>query len=105
VSPEQAQQELERKRAAVPAAMAHGRRAVAEEALRLIRAEWPVGKHSGEHSIDQWRYDESSGRLVNDAPWAQHVHDGLADRLVPEILQRLQPLYREAVTRYLDEVH
>jgi hypothetical protein len=104
VSPTEAKEQLQRKRDAVPAAMAHGRQVVGEAIVSRLQAEWPRGRGPGPRSGDLWRYDEATGRVVNDSDHAEHVHDGLADKLVAQLQAELHPLYEEAVTRFLDEV-
>lgn len=56
------------------------------EAVVTIRSEWPV--LSGE-SRDGWA--NRDGAIVNDVPYASDVGDGLADRLIPDVLLRLEP--------------
>lgn len=96
---------LEAIRDAVPDAMAEGRRALAQAAVRELKRRWPVGepRRGHKHSRDLWDYDAQRGHLVNPAPHVEYVHGDLAARLVPEVLEKLQPLYAETVTRHLDE--
>lgn len=105
MTPEEALANLEAIRDAVPDAMAEGRRALGQAAVRELKRVWPVGepRKGHKHSRDEWRYDEQEGQLKNDAPHVEFVHDGLVFRLVPEVLARLQPLYRDTVTARLDE--
>lgn len=66
---------------AVPGALQRELQGIAARAVRDIRNRWPVD--SG-YSRDQWEADGAS--LVCDAPYASYVRDGLAFRLVPEVL-------------------
>lgn len=105
MTPEEAIANLEAIRDAVPEAAAAGRRAVGRAAVRELKRVWPVGepRKGHKHSRDEWRYDDPAGKLANDSPHVEHVHDGLAARLVPQVLEDLQPLYDQTVTQYLDE--
>ena len=51
-----------------------------------IRSEWPVD--SGD-SQDGWETDGSS--IVNEVRYAEFVHDGLADDLVPSVIESHDP--------------
>lgn len=101
MSPEEAIADLQAKRDAIPAAMAEGRAALGSAAVARIQAEWPVGDGPGPHSRDAWAHDDTRG-VYNDLPHTPYVHEGLADRLAPQVLSDLQSVYDEAVTAALD---
>lgn len=102
MTPIEALEELKAKREAIPDALAEGRRALGTAAVGSLRRQWPVGGGSGPHSRDAWQYDEARQALVNDLPHTEHVRNRLSDRLVPEILKDLYPVYEKAVIDALD---
>lgn len=79
-------------RDAVPGAVADAIDQVGRLAEDQVRAEWP--RASGE-SADAWTWTGTA--LVNDVPYVPYIHDGLADRLVPQVFHDLEPVFRELV--------
>lgn len=96
---EEATRQLEAARDAVPGAVDASIVEVGNQAVDQIAAAWP--RDTGE-SADAWAF--RGGAVVNDVPYAAYVHDGLADRLVPETLQELEPTFGELVKRRIDAV-
>jgi len=79
-------------RDAVPGAVADAIDEVGKLAEQRVHDAWPVA--SG-RSADAWKWNGRA--LVNDEPYVSYVHDGLADRLVPQTFHDLEPVFRELV--------
>jgi hypothetical protein len=79
-------------RDAVPGAVADAIDQVGQLAEQRVREAWP--RASGA-SADAWKWDGRA--LTNDEPYVSFVHDGLADRLVPQTFRDLEPTFRELV--------
>lgn len=88
---------IEAARRAVPEIVDAARRVALEEARSRVVVRWP--RDTGE-SGDAWR--ATNAGLSNDAPYTPYVHGGLADRLVPEVLEEVEPLFTAEVHRRLD---
>lgn len=100
--------DLRAKRAAMLAAVSTSIDDVGEEAVRQIQARWPVDTS---RSKDGWYWNRTKGarnqhggRVMNEVPYTEFVHDGLAFRLVPEILKELEPRFGELVTQRIDAI-
>lgn len=90
-------EQLERARDAAPDALRAGKRAAAEKAAASVAADWP--RDSGD-SADAWVGDEDGVR--NDKPYVSFVHDGLADRLVPDALRAAEAEFANVVEARID---
>jgi hypothetical protein len=93
----EAREQLERALAAVPSALVEAKRAAGESAAAAVAAAWP--RDSGDSSA-AWEGDERGVR--NPLPYVQHVHDGLADRLVPEALRDAETVFATEFVRRID---
>lgn len=85
MTPEEAIADLRALRAATPGILEEQLTETARQGADLVAARWP--RHTGE-SAEAW--DNDGPAVVNDAPHTPHVHDGLAYRLVPEVLEGLE---------------
>ena len=73
---------------------------LAELSVGDIRADWPVLTGT---SQDGWRATRSGldSMIINDVDYAEDVHDGLADTLVPEVLETNDPAAIAAIERVI----
>lgn len=69
---------------------------VGDQAVDMIRDRWP--RRSG-LSGDSFEYNPSA--IENDVEYTSEVHDGLVFRLVPEVLEELQPTFEDEIERRL----
>ena len=75
-------------------------RRIAAAAIPVIESSWPVATG---RSQDGWTTQPTAtgAAVVNPVPYASDVHDGLAARLVPEVLADLEDQWTLAVERRL----
>lgn len=102
---DQAIAELRAKRAALLVASAETLDDIGREAVRRIQEVWPVD--TGD-SRDGWHWNtkrskrnRQGGRVMNEVIYTEHVHHGLAFRLVPQVLRELAPRFKEELSRRL----
>lgn len=76
---------------------------IGREAVRRIQEVWPVD--TGD-SRDGWywntkkgRRNKAGGRIMNEVPYTEFVHHGLAFRLVPQVLRDLKPRFAQELSR------
>lgn len=100
---DQAIAELRAKRAAMLTASAETLDDIGREAVRLIQEVWPVDTSL---SRDGWYWNtkkgkrnKAGGRVMNEVIYTEHVHHGLAFRLVPRVLRDLAPRFKEELSR------
>lgn len=93
----EAREQLERARRAVPDAVRDGRQAAGRKAVAAVAADWPVD--SGD-SARAWEWDGNAAR--NDLSYVSNVHDGLADRLVPDALRAAEAEFANIVEQRID---
>ncbi len=75
----------------------HAPEVMGEELLRLaqsaigpIQQEWPVATGRSRAGFKAIRRDRG-GAIVNDVDYAEDVHDGLADELIPRVIEQSDP--------------
>lgn len=94
----EAREQLRRAREAAPAAMRAGLDAVAREAVVQLGELSP--RDTGEFA-ESWFWEPPT--LGNAAPYAAFVHDGeFADRVVPQVLEDLDPTFATTVEAAID---
>lgn len=93
----EARAQLQAARDAIPAAEQSALDSVGNAAVDRLEAVSP--RDSGEFA-EGWSWDGKT--LGNLAPYASFVHDGLADRLVPETLDALTDTFATTIERELD---
>jgi hypothetical protein len=101
VKPEEAIAELEAIKQSIESAMRTARAEYGRACVADIKAVWPVGDGPGSRSKDAWAHDDERG-IHNDAPHVAFVHDGLASRIVPRILEDNLDIYESTLTAALD---
>jgi len=76
---------------------------IGREAVRRIREVWPVdtglSRDGWEWSTKKGRRNKAGGRIMNEVIYTEHVHNGLAFRLVPRVLRDLAPRFKEELSR------
>jgi hypothetical protein len=91
--------ELEELKSLVPAMHRRAIEDVGLAAVDLIRDRWP--RLTG-LSGDSWAFDRGLLVIYNPVDYVSFVHDGLADRLVPAVLESLEPDFDQHLERLLD---
>lgn len=93
----EAAEQVRRAARATREAVESARVEVLDSAAAEVARVWP--RDTGE-SAEGW--ERAGGALVNDVPHTSYVHDGLADRLVPQVLRDHEDEFRTAVERRID---
>ncbi len=100
--------DLRAKRAAMLTAVAETTDDIGREAVRRIQEVWPVDtgdSRDGWHwNTKKGRRNRHGGRIMNEVPYTEFVHHGLAFRLVPRVLNDLQPRFKAQLTSRLAAV-
>lgn len=83
-------EELEELGSLIPAMHRRAIEDIGREAVRLIRDDWP--RLTG-LSGDSWAFEPDLLVIYNPVDYTSFVHHGLADRLVPAVLEQLEPAF------------
>lgn len=87
----------------MPEAVQAARAVVLEEAVQEIEESWPI-----ETGVSQEGWDHDETAVINNAvdergrPYVSYVHDGLADKLVPLVLEGLVERFAEVLEQELE---
>lgn len=86
-----------------PDAIQAAKDAVLDEALQQVEESWPI-----DTGLTQEGWERDDTAILNDVldargrVYVSYVHDGLADRLVPLVLEGLVDLFAETLTTELE---
>ena len=100
LTPKQAEAGLAKAARAARSANTRAIRATARAAVPLIEGQWPVLTGRSQEGW-QAQISPSGADVINLVPYTSDVHEGLADQLVPEVLEGLDREWERLVSRQL----